>query len=55
MVAIGLCVLAGGTPKDNRHIIGSSKPAAYIAFDNCVDAVKSAPDVDLHLPQTHQE
>ena len=26
-----------------------------IAFDNLVDTMNSAPELDFHLPQTHQE
>jgi hypothetical protein len=45
-------VLTGGTPKDNRNIIGSSKLDTYVAFDNFVDAMNSVPELDIHLPQT---
>ena len=48
-------VLAGGRTKDQRHIIGTSLSAAYDAVDDFIDAVNSAPELDIHLPQTTDE
>ena len=55
IVAVGLRVLSGGRPKDQRHIIGSSRAAAYVAFDDFVEAVNLAPELDIVMPQTPQE
>lgn len=55
IVAAEINILTGGTSKDNRRIIRSSMTAVYAIFDNLLDAVNSAPQLDLHLPQTHQE
>jgi hypothetical protein len=39
ITAIGLRCLAGGRPKDMRHIMGTSTSAAYDALDDFIDAV----------------
>lgn len=55
IIATGLRVLAGGRTKDQRHIIGTSLSAAYDAVDDFIDAVNSAPELDIYLPQTTEE
>ena len=55
IIAIGLRVLAGGRTVDQRHIIGSSLSAAYDAVDDFIDAVNTAPELDIHLPQTDEQ
>jgi hypothetical protein len=55
IVAAGLRALAGGRVKDQRHIIGSSRSAAYEAVDDFIDAVNGAHELDIHLPQTLAE
>jgi hypothetical protein len=55
IVATGLRVLAGGRVKDQRHIIGSCLTAGYVATDDFIDAVNSAPELDIRLPQTVEE
>ena len=55
ITAIGLRVLSGGRTKDQRHIMGTSLTAAYNAVDDFIDAVNSAPELDIHLPQTTAE
>jgi len=52
IVAAGLRVLSGGRTKDQRHIIGSSRTAAYDAVDDFINAVNSAPELDIKLPLT---
>jgi len=52
VVAIGLHVLARGMPKDNRHIIESSKADACVVFDNFIDTMNTISELDIHLPQT---
>ena len=55
IVAVGLQVLSGGRPKDQRHIIGSSRDAAYCAVDDFVEAVNLAPELDILMPQKPEE
>jgi hypothetical protein len=55
IIAVGLRVLSGGRPKDQRHIIGSSRAAAYLAVDDFVDAVNLAPELNIDLPTTPEE
>lgn len=55
MVAIGLRALGGGRLLDIRHIIKSSLSAAYRAFDDFVNAVNTAPELDINFPQSPEE
>ena len=55
IIVVGLQVLSGGRPKDQRHIIGSSRAAAYLAVDDFVDAVNLAPELNIDLPTTPEE
>jgi hypothetical protein len=55
IMAVGLRVLGGGTVKDQRHIIHSCCSAAYDAFDDFIDAVNAAPELDIHMPQSQSE
>jgi len=55
IIVVGILVLSGGRPKDQRHIIGSSRAAAYLVVDDCVDAVNLAPKLDIDLPNTPEE
>ena len=50
IVAIGLRALAGGRIPDLRHIIGASTSATYKAFDDFVNAVNAAPELDIKFP-----
>jgi hypothetical protein len=51
MVAAGLRTLQGGRVKDARHIVKSSRSAAYAMVDDFIDAVNSAPELDITFPQ----
>eukprot|EP00804_Cyclotella_cryptica_P023744 CCRYP_011132-RA/>CCRYP_011132-RA protein AED:0.33 eAED:-0.31 QI:0/0/0/0.5/1/1/2/0/240 len=42
ITAVGLRALSGGRPKDQKWIVGSSRAAAYDAFDAFVEAVNLA-------------
>jgi hypothetical protein len=55
IIAVGLRVLSGGRIKDQKWIVGSSKTAAYDAFNDFVDAVNYAPELAIDLPQTPDE
>ena len=55
IIAVGLRVLSGGRTKDQRHIIGSSLSAAYVASDDFIDAVNAAPELDIKMPHSHDE
>jgi hypothetical protein len=55
MVAAGLRVLQGGRAKDQRHIVGSSRAACYAMVDDFIDAVNSAPELDIKFPQNPDE
>ncbi|KAL7501923.1 hypothetical protein ACHAXN_000076, partial [Cyclotella atomus] len=55
IVAAGLRTLQGGRVKDARHIIGSSRAAAYVCFDDFIDAVLEAPELEIKLPQNDSE
>ena len=55
IIAIGLRRLGGGQIKDQRHIIGTSKTAAYQAFDDFVNAINQHPELDIKQPQSHEE
>jgi hypothetical protein len=54
IVATGLRALSGGRPKDLRHIIGCSPRTVYLAVNIFIDAVNSASELDIHLPQTEE-
>lgn len=41
--------------KDARHIIGSSRAAAYTAVDEFIDAVLEAPELEIKFPQSDSE
>jgi hypothetical protein len=55
IMAVGLRVLSGGRTKDQRHIIGSSRSAAYKAVDDFVEAVNLAPELAIAMPATPEE
>ena len=55
IVAVGLHALGGGRMLDIHHIIKSSLSATYQAFDNFVNAVNSAPELDINFPQSPKE
>lgn len=55
IVAAGLRFLGGGRVKDQRHLIGCSRKAAYVAVDDFIDAVNSAPELDISFPTTVEE
>jgi hypothetical protein len=55
MVAAGLHTLQGGRVKDARHIVKSSRSAAYATVDDFIDAVNSAPKLDIKFPQNVHE
>ena len=55
IIGLGLRVLAGGTLSDNRHIFGMSCPASYGCFNDFLDAVNSAPELDINLPSTPEQ
>ena len=47
MVAAGLRHLQGGRVKDARHIVKTSRAACYVMVDDFIDAVNSAPELDI--------
>jgi hypothetical protein len=51
MVAAGLRHLQGGRVKDARHIVKTSRAACYAMVDDFIDAVNSAPELDINFPQ----
>jgi MOSC domain-containing protein YiiM len=51
----GLRTLQGGRVKDQRHIIVTSRAACYAAVDDFIDAVNSAPELDIKFPQSVDE
>ena len=55
IVAHGIRVLRGGTHSDNRHLVGTCISSAYASFDDFIDAVNSAPALDIIAPQTEEE
>ena len=55
IVANGLHILGGGQPKDQRHIFGMSRDASYKSFCSFLDAVNSAPELDIKMPNTAEE
>ena len=55
IIAAGLRTLQGGRIKDARHIIGSSRAAAYAAFDDFIDAVNVVPELEIKAPQNDSE
>jgi hypothetical protein len=55
IAAAGPLTLHGGRVKDARHIIGSSRAAAYICFDDFIDAVLEAPELEIKMPQNDSE
>ena len=52
MVAAGLTGLAGGRLVDLKHIVGCGRSAIYDCFDDFIDAVNDAPELDINFPQT---
>ena len=52
IVANGLRILGGGRPKDQRHIFGMSRDASYKSFCSFLDALNSAPELDIKMPNT---
>ena len=55
MVAAGLHHLQGSRIKDARHIVKSSRAACYAMVDDFIDAVNSAPELDIKFPQNADE
>ncbi|KAL7554114.1 hypothetical protein ACHAWF_017515 [Thalassiosira exigua] len=55
IVATGLRVLGGGRPKDIRHFVGTSRAASYNAVNNFVNAVNSAPELNISFPSNDAE
>ncbi len=55
VVANGLRILGGGHPKDKQHIVGMSRDASYKSFCSFLDAVNSAPELDIKMPSTPEE
>jgi hypothetical protein len=55
IIANGLCILGGGRPKDQRHIIGMSRDVSYKSFCSFLDVVNSAPELDIKMPSTPEE
>ena len=56
IAALGLRALGGGRLSDIRHIIGCSRAAAYVAFDDFVNAVNACPEFDIiNFPVTASE
>jgi hypothetical protein len=55
IVFAGPLTLHGGRVKDARHIIGSSRTAAYVCFDDFIDAVLEAPELEIKMPQNDLE
>jgi len=55
IIAAGLRTLQGGRVKDARHIIGASRAAAYVCFDDFIDAVLDAPQLEIKMPQNDAE
>jgi hypothetical protein len=49
-VAAGLRTLQGGHVKDQRHII-----SCHAAVDDFIDAINSAPELDIKFPQSVDE
>ena len=44
-----------GEIKDNRYVIKGSRSAADDAFDDFVDAMIAAPELDIKLPESEEE
>ena len=56
IAALGIRALGGGRLCDIRHIIGCSRAAAYVAFDDFVNAVNACPELDvINFPTTAAE
>jgi hypothetical protein len=55
MVAAGLRHLQGGRVKDARHIVKTSRAVCYAVVDDFIDAVNSAPELDINFPQNADE
>jgi hypothetical protein len=55
MVAAGLRTLQGGRVKDARHIVKTLRAACYAMVDDFIDAVNSAPHLDINFPQNADE
>ncbi|KAL3800774.1 LOW QUALITY PROTEIN: hypothetical protein ACHAWO_000635 [Cyclotella atomus] len=55
MVAAGLRHLQGGRVKDARHIVKTSRAACYAMVDDFIDAVNSAPELDINFRQNADE
>ena len=45
----------GGRKKDEHHIIGSLLDAAYKAVNDFIDAVNTAPELDINLPKRKEQ
>ena len=52
IVAAGLRVLSGGRVKDQRHIVGTSRTAAYDAVDDFIDAVNGCDSLAINFPSS---
>ncbi|KAL7506732.1 hypothetical protein ACHAXN_008293 [Cyclotella atomus] len=55
MVAAGLHHLQGGRVKDARHIVKTSRAVCYAVVDDFIDAMNSAPELDINFPQNADE
>jgi hypothetical protein len=55
VLANELHILDGERPKDQRHIMGMSQDASYKAFTSFLDAVNSAPALDIRIPSSPNE
>ena len=55
VIANQLCILGGGKPKDQRHIMGMSIDLSYKSFSSFMDAVNSAPELDNRMRTTPEE
>jgi hypothetical protein len=55
ITAVGLRVLSGSRPKDQKWIVSTRRAAAYDAFNDFVEAVNFAPELAINMPQTPDE
>lgn len=55
IIAMGLCILSGCCPKDQRHIITICPDAAYKDFNVFLDAVNQAPKLAIETPQSAKQ
>lgn len=55
VMAMGIRYLKGGTVLDNRRYLNMSRAAAYSAIDDFIDAVNTAPELDICFPTSPEE